>query len=77
MMVHICNPSYLGGRDRRTGVWCLPGQMHKTLSEKRSKSKRTGAVAYVAEHLPSKLKVLSSMSSTVTHKKDIKKVLNK
>jgi hypothetical protein len=26
MVVHACNPSYLGGRSRRSAVWGRPGQ---------------------------------------------------
>jgi hypothetical protein len=40
------------------------GQKYEPLSEKQTKSKRTGSVAQVVDCLPSKVKVLSSNPST-------------
>jgi hypothetical protein len=52
-VAHICNPSYLGGRDQEDRS--QPGQtVCKTLSQKYSRPKRAGRVAQVAEYLPSK-----------------------
>jgi hypothetical protein len=34
IVVHICNPSYLGGRNRRVVVQGQPGQKGETLAEK-------------------------------------------
>jgi hypothetical protein len=53
LVVHICNPSYSGGRDQEDPVL-------KILSQKYPTQKRTGRVAQVVEHLPSKCEVLSS-----------------
>jgi hypothetical protein len=44
MMVHICNPIYLGGGDGRISVQAYSGQKQETLSEKKTKSKRDAAV---------------------------------
>jgi hypothetical protein len=54
MIVHACNPSFLGGRDRRIMIQGLPKEKHKTLSEKHTKRKRTGDMVQVVEHLPNK-----------------------
>jgi hypothetical protein len=61
----------LGGRDRRIAVQDQPGQKQKPYlgKNKKPKSKRTGIVAQVLEHLPSIHKVLSSISSTEKTKK--------
>jgi hypothetical protein len=33
-MAHICNPSYLGGRDQEDVVWDQPGQKVRPLCQK-------------------------------------------
>jgi hypothetical protein len=40
-----------------------PRQKRETLSEKQSERNRTGSMAEVAEHLPSKYKALNSISN--------------
>jgi hypothetical protein len=62
MVVHTCNTSYLESSQ--------PRQKHKALSEKQ-KNKEGWGVAQVIEHLPSKFKTLSSISSTTKKKKSI------
>jgi hypothetical protein len=63
MMVHTCNPSYLGGGGKRE----QPRRKLKTLWK--TKAQRAGGMAQVVEHLPSKYETLSSKSSTPhTHK---------
>jgi hypothetical protein len=53
MVVHTCNPNYLGGRDRMiTVLGQAPGKSER-LSEKQTKSKRTGGVAQMVACLPS------------------------
>jgi hypothetical protein len=42
----------------------LPGQKYNTLSEKQTKSKRTGDVVQVVDYLPSKHEAQSSIHST-------------
>jgi hypothetical protein len=49
-----------------------PGQKHKPLPEKQTKAKRAKGVAQVLEHLPSKLKALSSNPSATKKKKECK-----
>jgi hypothetical protein len=34
VVVHACNPSFFGSRDRRIMVWGQPGQNCKTLLKK-------------------------------------------
>jgi hypothetical protein len=43
IVMNTCNPSYMGGRYRRTKVWVGPGQERETSSEKYSKEKKAGA----------------------------------
>jgi hypothetical protein len=57
VVAHTCNPSYLGGRDRMV-VQIGPGIKQKPIS-KITKAKRTGGVAQVVEHLPSKHRALA------------------
>jgi hypothetical protein len=65
MVAYICNLSYSGGRGR---------QKCETLPEKQTKnSKRTGHMAQVVEHLPSKLTAVSLISSTARKKKNYRK----
>jgi hypothetical protein len=59
MMVHTCNPSYSGDRDRRIRVQGWLRQKHKTLFEKQAKAKRDGGVFQVVKCLPNKWKALS------------------
>jgi hypothetical protein len=63
MIAHFCNPGYLGGRGSRITVQDWPGQKHKTLPEKQTKSKRSMGVAQVIEPLHSKHKALSPLPS--------------
>jgi hypothetical protein len=55
MIVHVCNPSYSGGRGRRILVPGQPRQKHETLSEKQTKARKAGVMARAIEHLPSNL----------------------
>jgi hypothetical protein len=59
MVVHACNPSYSGGRGRRIMVQGWLRKKLKTLSEKQTKSKRTGGLAQVFEHMHNKCEALS------------------
>jgi hypothetical protein len=64
MVVHACNPSYLGDRGRRISIWGQPGQKQETLSDKQTKKqKRTGVIAPVIGPLPHKHKTLSILST--------------
>jgi hypothetical protein len=63
--MHTCNLNYSGGLRFK--------QKHKTLSEKQTKSKRTGGMAQMIEGLPSKLKVLRSILSTAKRTKTTNK----
>jgi hypothetical protein len=65
----LCNTSYLGGRDRK-----IQGQCSKSseLSLKnKPKAKGFEGMAQVVEHLPSKSKVLSSVSSLYCQKQNL------
>jgi arginyl-tRNA--protein-N-Asp/Glu arginylyltransferase len=64
MVVHFCNPSHTGGRDKRiTG----PSKSMKPYMKNRSKQKGWG-MAQEVECLPRKCKALSSIvSHTHTH----------
>jgi hypothetical protein len=73
MVIHTYNPSYLEGRGRRTAVQGQPGQKHKTMCEKQTKSKRIG-VRQVTEHWSNKRKALSSNPSTAKIKKTPEKI---
>jgi hypothetical protein len=64
MVVHICNPGYLGGRDRIVAVW---GQLAKLAWEpiwKQTQGKRTRGMAQVVERLPSKYEARNSIPNT-------------
>jgi hypothetical protein len=65
VMVHTCNPSSLGGRGRKVRVHGWPRQKHKTLS---GKQKNWGMVQIV-EHVPHRLKTLSSVLNNAKKKK--------
>jgi hypothetical protein len=72
MVVHICNPCYTGGIDRRIAV---PGQSRqncKNLSKNIFARKGEGArcMAQAVECLPSKCKALSSNSSTANQERN-------
>jgi hypothetical protein len=69
MVMHICGPSYSGDGGWRIMVRGQAQQKHKTLYKKQTKSKRTGNVVQVINHLPSKYTVLSSIPSTVKKRK--------
>jgi hypothetical protein len=57
VVVYVCNPSYMGGRDRK--IVASPKWKCKTLSEKETDTKRAaGVVAQVIEFLTSKPKAL-------------------
>jgi hypothetical protein len=56
-VAHACNPSYLGGGGRR--ILSLRTAQTK-LVRPYLKNKRSGSVAQVVEHLPSKCEALSS-----------------
>jgi hypothetical protein len=60
MVVHACNPSYLGNRGRKITVQGQGKVSTKTPTEKHTKSKRTGDMAQMVEYLPSKHEALSS-----------------
>jgi hypothetical protein len=51
MITHACNPSYSGGRDRRITVGGQPGQKHKNLFKKKTKTKNkmVGGMPQVAQ----------------------------
>jgi hypothetical protein len=51
VVVHTCNPSYLGGRDRRIKVLGLALSKRETLFEKITIAKRAEGLAQVVEHL--------------------------
>jgi hypothetical protein len=53
MVVHTCNPSYLGDGGRRITLQGEPRQKCKTLAEKQTKAKRTDSLAQVVKYLPS------------------------
>jgi hypothetical protein len=57
MVAHACNPSYSVGSGKRQSYSVI-------LSEKQTENKRTGRVAQVAVHLPSKHEALSSNPTT-------------
>jgi hypothetical protein len=40
MLAHAWNPSYSGGRSRKTVVWAQPWQKWETLSEKQTKKQK-------------------------------------
>jgi hypothetical protein len=66
-LVHTCNPSYSGGRDRRIEVQSHSRQIvHETLSQKHPSQKINGGGELV-EWL--KVKTLSSSPSTAKKKK--------
>jgi hypothetical protein len=74
MVVHVCNPSYLGGRGKRISVrGRQPGQKHKMLSGKQTKSKKDWGMAQVVESLLNKQKALSLIPTTEKKKKKRKK----
>jgi hypothetical protein len=53
VVAHTCNPSYLGGGDRKILVQDLAGQKYETPSEiKKNKTKHKNKSAQVIEHLP-------------------------
>jgi hypothetical protein len=49
MVAHICNPSYLGGGDRRIGVQGQVGKKCEILSEKQTKSKRAVCMPHMVD----------------------------
>jgi hypothetical protein len=68
MVAHACGPSYLGVWGRRIVIWGKPRQLAGDLSEKQTKSKKTGGMTKVIEHLLPKCMALSSIPSTITKK---------
>jgi hypothetical protein len=57
LVVHVCYPSYSGGRSRRILVQVLPEQKPET--KFKNKLKQKYSVAQVAQHLPNKHEALS------------------
>jgi hypothetical protein len=68
MEVHACNLSYTGSGDKRITVQDPSRQKHETLSEKQTKSQRTGDVAQVIVLL-TKHEALSSIPSATNKQK--------
>jgi hypothetical protein len=62
MVVHACNPSYLGGCEWEDGSWKLawPNSSRDPIA-KINRAKWTGGVAHEVERLLCKHKVLSSL----------------
>jgi hypothetical protein len=63
MEAHACNPTYLGGRNRRITV---QGQLAR---KKKVGGRQVGSMAQVVECLPSKYKALSSNPSPIKKEK--------
>jgi hypothetical protein len=64
MVLHVYNPTNVGGRARKTIVLGWPRQKNDKLSLKNSYSKRAGGIAKVIMQLPHKHKALSLNPST-------------
>jgi hypothetical protein len=66
MVVHTCNPSYLGGRDRRIVVQGQTRQkLVRPLLSDKLKAKRAGTMAVVVKCLPSNWEAMGSVSSNL------------
>jgi hypothetical protein len=77
MVTHVCGPTYLKGRGRRTEVQGWPS-WHKILSEKQPKNTQsTGGMAQVVEHSPSKHETLSSIPTIRKKERRKKKEIKK
>jgi hypothetical protein len=74
-MADACSPSYSGGRDQEN-LGSKPAQTNSLgrPSWKYPTSNRASGVARVVEHLPNKLKALSSHPSTTKKKKKKRRV---
>jgi hypothetical protein len=70
MVVHSYNLNYLRCRGRKVIVQVWPRQKQEALSEKQTKSKRTGIVPS-GRMLPSKPKSLNSIPGTLKEKKEV------
>jgi hypothetical protein len=51
MVFHSCNSSYTGGGGKRNAVWGCLGKSTRLYVKSKLKSKRTGAVVHVLQHL--------------------------
>jgi D-mannonate dehydratase len=73
VVAQFCIPRYLGGRWEDLEFKTSLGKVSETLSQKQNKNKRTGGIAQVVEHLPSKFNVLSWVQSQVLKKEKKRK----
>jgi hypothetical protein len=70
MVVHTCNPSYLGGQDRRIAVWDWSKKNTKPYLKNELKEKRTRAKVQMVEHLPRKCEALNLTPNTKSLQSD-------
>jgi hypothetical protein len=68
MVVHVYNPSYVGGTNRRIVVQPSPGKKTQDPIQKITKAKKGWDMTQVVECLPSSYKALSSNPSTAPKK---------
>jgi hypothetical protein len=74
LVVHICNPNYSGGRGRKVVSSRQAGAKLGRTCIKINKKKRAGDMAQVVECLPSILKALGSIPSTIKKKEGKRKI---